>query len=559
MNSGLWQWLKRLPATLSAARPEPAEHAERILTLQRNVLMPVRLLVVAFVFYYLYNTPALRRVVDDYGVIFETIGNTLAGCVLFTVVTAVLFYVPRRFPPGAVQWLVFIVGLSDGVFLGGLTVLTGGFESPLYWVYPGVIVLNALSIPLAMPQIVLNLALSVFFLAAGLIEPSAQPLLSLPGFEERVNNPRTAKITIAVFDDDLPGVCAWLKETPKPMPDSLRQRLSESARAKLSASPWDQLSETTRARLLAYLEKGTGEAELKKELVDELNRIVAPARRYRLEAEPPEFTAVPYVLRVTVLMLFTFCCYGLQVLVAAQQRAEEEQKEFLVRTEQLRGAGRLAAEFAHQIKNPLAIINNAVFSLRRALKTGPPESVQPLQIIQEEVTRADQIITQIMGYAQLSEGRVEKLDVRQELERAVEQVFPRAITTGIQLHRDFASEFPPLLMQRRHLAECLVNLLLNAREALGRQGNVYLTAAVHRDYTVEIAVRDDGPGIAPDKLEQIFEAYYTTKDHGTGLGLAIVKHNVELYAGSVRVESALGHGARFILLFPAKTVMKLSQ
>jgi signal transduction histidine kinase len=62
---------------------------------------------------------------------------------------------------------------------------------------------------------------------------------------------------------------------------------------------------------------------------------------------------------------------------------------------------------------------------------------------------------------------------------------------------------------------------------------------------------------APDKLERIFEAYYTTKEHGTGLGLAIVKHNVELYGGTVRVESGLGKGAAFTLVFPAKTLMKL--
>lgn len=558
MLFGAWRWLKRLPATLTPARPEPREHAERIVALQRNIVMPARLLAMACVFFYLYNTPLLSKVVSEYGVIFDTIENTFGGCALVTAVAAVLFYVPRRFPPDTVQWLVFIVGLSDGVFLGGLTVLTGGFESILYWVYPAVIVVNAISIQLATPQIVLNLTLGVFFLMAGLIESAAQPLFRLEGSEIRVPRSRAVKIMAADLEPDLRAVCAWLKQSPKPMPDSLRQRLPEPARAKLSASLWDQLSEETRAQLSTYLETGTGEAELKKALADDLNRLVTPTRPLIVEHDPPEITAVPYVLRVTVLMLFTFCCYGLQVLVAAQQRAEEEQKEFLVRTEQLHGAGRLAAEFAHQIKNPLAIINNAVFTLQRGLKHGRVETAQPLQIIAEEVARADQIITQIMGYAQLSEGRVEKLEVRQELDRAIEQVFPPGIPSGIQLHRNFAAEFPPLLMQRRHLAECVVNLLLNAREALGERGQVFVAATVHRDQGIEITVRDDGPGIAPEKLEQIFEAYYTTKNRGTGLGLAIVKHNVELYAGNVRVESVLGQGAKFSLFFPAKTWMKPS-
>ncbi len=72
-------------------------------------------------------------------------------------------------------------------------------------------------------------------------------------------------------------------------------------------------------------------------------------------------------------------------------------------------------------------------------------------------------------------------------------------------------------------------------------------------------MRDDGPGIPPEKIERIFEAYYTTKEKGSGLGLAIVKHNAELYGGTVRVESELGKGAKFILIFPAKALMKFSK
>jgi len=126
---------------------------------------------------------------------------------------------------------------------------------------------------------------------------------------------------------------------------------------------------------------------------------------------------------------------------------------------------------------------------------------------------------------------------------------------GIQVHREYGHSFPPLLMQRGHLSEILVNLLKNAREALGEKGSVFVTADRHRDYSIEISVRDNGPGIPSDKIERIFEAYYTTKERGTGLGLAIVKHNVELYGGNVRVESELGKGAKFTLIFPAKALM----
>jgi len=117
-----------------------------------------------------------------------------------------------------------------------------------------------------------------------------------------------------------------------------------------------------------------------------------------------------------------------------------------------------------------------------------------------------------------------------------------------------------MFMQRRHLLDSFVNLLQNAREALGEKGgNIWVSARCHADYSVEVIIRDDGPGIPSDKQEKIFEAYYTTKEKGTGLGLATVKHNVALYGGTVRVESGLGKGAQFTLIFPAKALMKLAK
>ena len=278
-----------------------------------------------------------------------------------------------------------------------------------------------------------------------------------------------------------------------------------------------------------------------------------------LHLMPHENLGQPLVLRLVVLWLATISCYGAQALLERQRTAVEEAEEFAMREGQLRSAGRLAAEFAHQIKNPLAIINNAAYALQRAARDGKTEATQQIEIIQEEVSRADRIVTQIMGYAQLTEGRVEKLNLLEELDRAIAQVFPPAVPTGISVHRELGRIFPPLLMQRQHLSEILVNLLKNAREAVGENGNVYIAADRRRDQSVEISVRDDGPGVPPDKVERIFEAYYTTKEHGTGLGLAIVKHNVELYGGTVRVESELGKGAAFILNFPAKTLIRLGK
>ena len=216
----------------------------------------------------------------------------------------------------------------------------------------------------------------------------------------------------------------------------------------------------------------------------------------------------------------------------------------------------MAAEIAHQLKNPLAIINNAAFTLQRTVKEGKTIT-QQIRIIREEVERSDRIITELMGYARLVEGHVERLDVVEELERALEQVLPAAAPYAITVARDYLPPFPPLLMLRSHLSEILVNLLQNAREAMRGQGTMRLSARARESGMLEIVLEDSGPGMAPEVLARVFEAYYSTKESGTGLGLAIVKHNVEIYGGQIRAESELGHGTRFTLSLPVQTVVRL--
>jgi signal transduction histidine kinase len=230
-----------------------------------------------------------------------------------------------------------------------------------------------------------------------------------------------------------------------------------------------------------------------------------------------------------------------------------------VRQERLSTAGRLAAEIAHQIKNPLGIITNAAFCLKRAAQEGEAAVDEQIQIIREEVERADQIITELMGYAQLAEGKVEKLDVAEELDAAVQEVFPPAAKYQVAIHKEYAEALPSLLMQKRHLSGVLVNLLQNAREAMHGRGAINISAQCGENDSVRILIADTGPGIPPDMMDKIFQAYFTTREKGTGLGLAIVKHNTEMYGGAVQVESEIGKGTRFVLEFPARILMRLSK
>ena len=529
-----------MPDVLAESRREPAEHSRRQLARQRNIFLPARLVVAAIVLFQFYNSRWLGDPVNPYGVIFETILKVIVAYALVVLSVTTLFYVVKKFPLSAIQWFVFTLGLADGLFLGSLTILTGGFDSILYWAYPALIIVNAASIPLATPQIVLNLLLGIIFLTAGLIETGAEPELTTGSIRRPIQ-----KIAVEEIPDPRDAV-AWLEQSPKPYRKFL----------------WDGLSSEVRSNIQSLASNSTDDSALKEMLIKEAistfssQKTFTPTSATNVPQEIVVPTGTHFVLQVTVLLLLTFCCYGVQVLVAAQGRADEERNEFLVRGEQLRSAGRLAAEVAHQIKNPLAIINNVTFSLHKHLAAEKPETAKQIDIIREEVAKADRIIVQIMGYAQLTEGRVEKLNVVDELNRAIEEVFPPGAPSPIHIHRSFTAQLPPLLMLRKHFTDAVSNLLQNARDVSPADGTIHLSTRFLTDESIEITVRDEGGGIPPDKLERIFEAYYTTKTRGSGLGLAVVKHNAELYGGIVRAESTLGKGAAFTLLFPSKTLMK---
>jgi signal transduction histidine kinase len=452
------EFLKRLAAAVQMPAPDAPEWLRRISIMERDIILPIKAVGIPLLFYLFYFRPWISMVSDALGVELEATRYFFWFYIGINCVVAVVLLLMRRLPLALVQWLVFCIGLVDGIFLSTLALATGGYNSIVYWLFLVLIMRSAVSVPRATSQIALNLTLSACFMLAGFID---------------------------VF---------------------VAESVGSDARANL-----------------------------------------------RLQDDYP---AESVVLRLSLLLLMTVCCYGVQVLLERQRRVVEEAREFAMREGQLRSAGRLAAEFAHQIKNPLAIINTAAFSLQRALKEKhSAEAEEQVLMIQEEVERSDRIITQIMGYAQLSEGHVERLNVTEELDYAIERVFPPAARYPVTVHRHYESEFPALLMQRRHVNEAFINVLQNAREALGpRGGNVYVRACCNGTYAVEVSVEDDGPGIPPDKCERIFEAYYTTKEKGTGLGLATVKHNLELYGGAVRLESKLGKGARFVLSFPARTL-----
>ena len=268
-------------------------------------------------------------------------------------------------------------------------------------------------------------------------------------------------------------------------------------------------------------------------------------------------TAVETIfLRTLLLVLTSVCCYAIQVLGDRKRTQAEEAEQFALKQHQLAAAGRLAGEIAHQLKNPLGIINNAAYTLAKTVKEGKTIT-QQISIIREEVARSDRIITELMGYARLAEGRLERVNLIRELETAVNDVFPPGSSFEVEIRREYGPLIPEIPGQTGHFREVFANLLINAREAMNGRGEIVLSARSDQDLSAWISVRDNGPGIPPTQINQIFEPYFTTKPTGTGLGLAIVKHNTELYGGVVQVESVLGRGTTFTVKFPARSLVRL--
>jgi len=468
----LWARLRRLREMLRETSPTPEQLATRLRTVEKDVILPVKAVFVVILLYYLYFYSWFEGIRLPVSLALHVVERFFLIYLIVNIAVAVMLLRSKRFASVLVQRIIFFSNFLDSLFLAALTFVTDGFSSPLYWIFLGLIVRNAMSTPRAIPQIILNVSAILLYLLAG--------ILGL-----YINDPNV---------------------------------------------------------------QGATETE-------------------------------PSILRMFVMILMAACCYGLQVLFEKQRRAEEEAREFAARQEQLHSAGRLAAEIAHQIKNPLGIINNVAYSLQRAIQQGKSTPQEQVQIIRDEVERSDQILTKLMGYAQLAEGKVEKLKINEELDRAIRDVFPTAAAFDVSIETDYAPNLPVLMMQRGHLSEILVNVLQNAREALAGKGErisgilglgvtreasaarreIKIGAQPGPDQSIVVTVSDNGPGISKPQMLKVFEPYFTTKEKGTGLGLSIVRHNVEMYGGTVSIESELGKGTTFIIDLPTRTFMKLQK
>lgn len=288
--------------------------------------------------------------------------------------------------------------------------------------------------------------------------------------------------------------------------------------------------------------------------------LVLMRKHYVHQAEWQDFRRHLYLIMFTCSIIAILVVYSLVSLLSAMiQKADEVQLAMLKdaeHTDKLASVGRLAAGVGHEINNPLAIIDQKtglIEDLLSMVDTFEHKATieQCLQVITQNVDRCKAITHRLLGFARRTDVSLEKVNIN-EIIREVLQFLENSMTYNrIKIELKLGDNLPPLTSDRLQLQQVLLNIINNAIDAIGRDGEIsIITYLVAGD--IRIVIQDNGPGIDEEILPHIFEPFYTTKEtgKGTGLGLSITYGLIKKLGGDITVRSKLDVGTAFTLTLP---------
>ncbi|HEX3903321.1 MAG TPA: ATP-binding protein [Polyangia bacterium] len=237
----------------------------------------------------------------------------------------------------------------------------------------------------------------------------------------------------------------------------------------------------------------------------------------------------------------------------AMADAIQEREQKLIRSERLATVGRMAAQIAHEVRNPLSSIGLNAELLGDELGADADEARRMVASIIGEVDRLTEITETYLRFTRLPRPKLEREDLGGLITSVVALARGELAQEGIALTMDIAPDLPELPADEAQLRQALINLVRNAREALTGAATKKLAISVVEDRLagrVVVRIADSGAGIDRGDLGKIFDPFFSTKAQGTGLGLALVQQIVVDHGGQIDVESAPGRGTTFTLAFP---------
>ena len=223
--------------------------------------------------------------------------------------------------------------------------------------------------------------------------------------------------------------------------------------------------------------------------------------------------------------------------------------EHVKRAARMSALGHLSAGLAHEIRNPLASIEGAAAIVEQAPEN-EPQRKEFLGIIQEESRRLNRLVTHFLDFARPRPPELRPTDIGELLESVIKLVSQTAARTNIKFETQVKGDLSPLRCDPEQLRQVVLNLILNAVQAMPEGGRVTVGAQQERGH-LQIRVRDEGPGIAAEEVDSIYDPFFTTKEAGSGLGLPVAYQMVEQHGGELVLEENTGTGACFLISLPA--------
>lgn len=233
----------------------------------------------------------------------------------------------------------------------------------------------------------------------------------------------------------------------------------------------------------------------------------------------------------------------------------EHSREHLLQSEKMAQIGKLAAGVAHSIRNPLTSVKMRLFTLERTLSLSTAQK-EDFDVISEEIRHIDTIVGNFLEFSRPPKLKIQKASPSDVVDMAVQLLRHRMESYGVSLELIRDRELPEVDCDPEQLKEVLVNLIVNACEAMGDGGRILITeeegTSEPMGKVAVIRVNDTGPGIPEAIKEKIFEPFYTTKQEGTGLGLSIAARIIQEHNGCLSVKCRPHKGATFTITLPCR-------